>query len=1008
MADVFISYSRSDITFARKLNSGISEAGLESWIDWEDIPPSSAWMAEIQEAIEQADAFIFILSNKSVDSEVCSREVTFAHENGKRLIPIVIDDIDPSSVPPFVAALNWIFFRESDDFQTSLERLLEAIHTDQVWVKSHTRLQNRALEWDRTERSNAFLLHGADLEEAESFLTQAQTKDPPPTTLQREYILAGRNAVARQRRLILGLVGAGLVLALSLSTFAFTQRGVAIEQRDLQATAEAQAVAEAQTRATAEAEAVEQRDARATAQAESQVQRDVAISQYLASESLSLTAYQLERKLLLAIEALQFHSGIEARRSLLEALIAEPYFFGITMRDEAFTIQSLALSYDGTRLAIGSNSGEVRVLDTESGAILHDLTQDAGEHAIVQLALSTDNRRLVSVDEEQKALLWDLDDADPQGKALAAFPAWESFLAINQDGSQVAGITTDGEVAIWDNEGESILKILDGSSREDGPIFFSPDGGTIAAFHAKEEIYLWNTEDGKRFSQSLQLSDQSAEPRSSPQPLQEQYTLAFNAQGDELVAGDGYETFHWDIPAGAIYKNRSSILSGFNKQNMPMAFSRSAFEPYQWNFETGKTTAGPLAYSLATDFDAINLLGFAWNPITEKCFFIWKMVPQGTWILHYDFNDPTPLRHQIPDTANLITVATDPKPGSDVMITAGCLEYDQLWHCSQGVIQFWDSSSGEALSEPITAGLSEISSVAISPGGETFATMTARGGITFWDLESRSPNADPKVSFAANQADHLRFHPSGSYIAVRENRQRGNDEKYTYGIQFVDVETGERIGDPITLSNDGQTDSVEAFAFSPDGKSMAVTQRAKNLTVWNITNPEDPILRYSVELEQEAHSVTYHPEGGQIAIGMLGQALLVDAKTGEILFSPQGYTSLTSGSVYGLQYSPDGVWLAAHLPDDQIQLMDGASGVPIGPPLLGLNNGGLEHNTLAFSADGKRIISTNKQRDILIWDLDLQKWQSIACQMIKRDLNQDERELYMADIEPRQTCPMLP
>ena len=168
------------------------------------------------------------------------------------------------------------------------------------------------------------------------------------------------------------------------------------------------------------------------------------------------------------------------------------------------------------------------------------------------------------MDEEQNALLWDLEEADPQGKALAAFPEWESFLAINTDGSQVAGITNDGEAAVWDTEHETIVLVLEESSREDGPMFFSPDGGTIAAFHAKQEIYLWNTEDGKRFSQSLQLSDQSREPRSSPQPLQEQYTLAFNAQGDELIAGDGYETFRWDIPAGSIYRNRSSILSGFN------------------------------------------------------------------------------------------------------------------------------------------------------------------------------------------------------------------------------------------------------------------------------------------------------------------------------------------------------------------------------------------------------------------------------------------------------------
>ena len=63
MADIFISYSRKDITFAKRLNSALEENNLVTWIDWEDIPPSTNWLLEIFEAIEQADAFIFIISN---------------------------------------------------------------------------------------------------------------------------------------------------------------------------------------------------------------------------------------------------------------------------------------------------------------------------------------------------------------------------------------------------------------------------------------------------------------------------------------------------------------------------------------------------------------------------------------------------------------------------------------------------------------------------------------------------------------------------------------------------------------------------------------------------------------------------------------------------------------------------------------------------------------------------------------------------------------------------------
>ena len=46
MTDVFVSYSRKDIAFARILHEALVERGLETWIDWQDIPPTADWLAE--------------------------------------------------------------------------------------------------------------------------------------------------------------------------------------------------------------------------------------------------------------------------------------------------------------------------------------------------------------------------------------------------------------------------------------------------------------------------------------------------------------------------------------------------------------------------------------------------------------------------------------------------------------------------------------------------------------------------------------------------------------------------------------------------------------------------------------------------------------------------------------------------------------------------------------------------------------------------------------------------
>ncbi len=61
-------------------------------------------------------------------------------------MPIVARDVDADNVPEALAKLNWIFCRESDDFETETDRLILALDTDLGWVRAHTRLLTRALE----------------------------------------------------------------------------------------------------------------------------------------------------------------------------------------------------------------------------------------------------------------------------------------------------------------------------------------------------------------------------------------------------------------------------------------------------------------------------------------------------------------------------------------------------------------------------------------------------------------------------------------------------------------------------------------------------------------------------------------------------------------------------------------------------------------------------------------------------------------------------------------------
>ena len=144
--------------------------------------------------------------------------------------------------------------------QKSLLTLLETIHRDPDYVRSHTRLLIRAREWERDERRNSLLLRGDDLQTAEMWLTSGVNKDPAPTNLHANYIAASRIAQRRTQRMILAGVSIALVVALGLAILSFslfqstnTERQRADSNAAVAETNAAQALvaqAEAETQAT--------------------------------------------------------------------------------------------------------------------------------------------------------------------------------------------------------------------------------------------------------------------------------------------------------------------------------------------------------------------------------------------------------------------------------------------------------------------------------------------------------------------------------------------------------------------------------------------------------------------------------------------------------------------------------------------------------------------------------------------------------------------------------------
>jgi hypothetical protein len=218
MTDVFISYSRKDGEFMRYLHSKLKDAERDVWVDWEDIPATADWWAEIKAAIEAADAFAFIISSNSVRSEVCYREIQHALDNNKRFIPLLFTEVSDEDAPhmhPAIRSHNWIPFSDDKKYDESVQKLLDALNTDPDYLRRHTRLLVRAKEWIQHKRHSSYLLKGAELGEYQKWLQESQILQPKPTEIQLEYVLASQSARARnQMRFAIASIAAVIVFAI--------------------------------------------------------------------------------------------------------------------------------------------------------------------------------------------------------------------------------------------------------------------------------------------------------------------------------------------------------------------------------------------------------------------------------------------------------------------------------------------------------------------------------------------------------------------------------------------------------------------------------------------------------------------------------------------------------------------------------------------------------------------------------------------------------------------------
>ena len=912
--DAFISYARTDKALVRALHEALAARQRDVWVDWEDIHPSEKFMEAIERAIEAANAFVFVISPDSIRSTTSRHELEHAVAHGKKLIPIVYRDSAADPVPASLAALDWIFARTADDLAGAVDRLCRAIDTDLDWVRTHTRLLVRAVEWDRSGRNKSFLLQGVDLDSAERTLAHVPaTRTPQATTLQREYLLASRRQSTRRLRVVTVSVALALVVALLLAWLADYQRR--------------------------QAEAARRRGLARQLAAQSELVRRPS------GEPLTVSA-------LLASESLKQYSSVEgdlALRRALALLPRPPLFVG-----RQPNAADLTLSPDGRWLAAVEQGGPVVVIDTHSGRPVARLEQPRP----AALFWSPDARRLLTLDEQEFVRIWTV-----EGGTLAAgfgIQRRVDAVAFSADGTRVAVIDQD------DSDARAVVSIRDVAGKRE-VARFSPSL-RVQALALDSTGRQVTTLADSFFATAIEVREEPFGKVIAQAKLDGHVEFSrFNAAGTLLAFVHPLAHIGGGVSGQqevAVYSVEPAFVGGgvrLESTSLPHPCKVNGIELSPEGHQIVTTCEGNTVRAWSADGSPVGQLtapgpiaGVAVGPEAAT------VAVQGEDGFAYVFALPagapiTSVHHQ----------------GLRALAMSADGQYLTLVG-NDGTSGVWETRAGSALQHLVLA--SDVRSVHFAPDGSQLAVCTGEGASLF---QLRSGATIVPLTDSGN-ALGCAFSPDGRQfftVSAAGFRGGGRDEGVVGDddIRIWDAVTGRLLGrrqrpahSDMAISDNGQS-----IAISEEGRGITIAEVATGRVVRTLDVPAEAMgpgasaaPPVGAPPRRIVSDLRFSPAGDHLAV-------VYDERRTQVWDLASGTAGPIidlAGRSYVSRLSPNGRTLVTvnhETMRSQEQLWDGVTGRPI---TLGAPNELLE--SIVFSADGRLVAAAVNLRTVRVWDFE--------------------------------------
>lgn len=558
-------------------------------------------------------------------------------------------------------------------------------------------------------------------------------------------------------------------------------------------------------------------------------------------------------------------------------------------------------------------------------------------------------------------------NADVTGSVFAETMASLVSVAFSPDGAHFATGVGDGEVRLWQVDGNKQIQIYRGHTAWVWSLAFREESAHVplllASASADYTVRVWDV-----FTEECLYVLKGHTSKV--------YAVAFSpiAHGSILASGSQDCTIKlWDVTTGECLQT----LRGHNNWVLSVAFSPTTPQLLAsssadgtiklWDIATGKCT-----HSLNGHKGQVYSVVFSPNgKILASC-------GEDQTVKIWDLHTYQCLKTFCGHKQKVYSVRFSP----DGQIIASSSE--------DRTIKLWDLNTGACRSS-LTGHISQVWSIDFHPTGEMLISSSDDQTARLWDVNTGnqlnvlqgytcaiyavafSPIPRNEGLLLATASDdhsvHLWDLNTGHCHSLRGHKGRIRGLAFSEQEPLLASGAGDgsvKIWDISEINHTkclqtlrGHKNWVWGVDFSPDGQTLASCSEDRTLRLWDIRTGE--CLRV---LEGHTHwvwTVAFN-KNGQIASGSGdGTVKIWDVNTGKCLQTLTGHTDL----VWSVAFSPDGQILASGSEDRTIKFWD----LQTGKCLQTLEGHTQEVFSVVFSPDGRMLASGSGDRTVKLWQV---------------------------------------